>query len=55
VRFFLFRYVGGDTAEHDEEVEDARWISLQDAREELTHAAEREMVELALAYLEKDR
>jgi len=55
VSFFLFSYVEGDTADHDEEVEEARWIALEDARTELTHAAEREMVELALAYLRKDR
>jgi 8-oxo-dGTP pyrophosphatase MutT (NUDIX family) len=53
VHFFLFRYSDGDTADHDEEVEEARWIGLQQAREELTYAAEREMVALALARLEE--
>jgi hypothetical protein len=47
--------VSGDTADHDHEVEEARWLALGEAREALTHAAEREMVDLALAYLEKDR
>ena len=28
VHFFLFRYLGGDTADHDDEVEEARWIGL---------------------------
>jgi len=55
VIFFLFDYVGGDTADHDDEVEEVRWIGLQQARTALSHAAEREMVELALAYLRKDR
>jgi 8-oxo-dGTP pyrophosphatase MutT (NUDIX family) len=55
VSFYLFRYVEGDTQDHDEEVEEARWIPLREAREELTHDAEREMVGLALACLEKDR
>ncbi|MEA2314504.1 MAG: hypothetical protein QOI03_1196 [Solirubrobacteraceae bacterium] len=55
VRFFLFSYIEGDTSDHDEEVEEARWISLREAATELTHAAEREMVALALAYLKKDR
>jgi 8-oxo-dGTP pyrophosphatase MutT (NUDIX family) len=55
VSFFLFRYAGGDTADHDDEVEEARWIGLQEAQRELTHAAEREMVERALAYLQEER
>jgi 8-oxo-dGTP pyrophosphatase MutT (NUDIX family) len=55
VTFYLFKYVEGDTADHDDEVEEAFWIKLSDAQKQLTHAAEREMVGLALAYLEKDR
>ena len=55
VCFYLFKYVGGDTNDHDEEVEEARWMKLKDARRNLTHAGEREMVRLALATLEQDR
>jgi 8-oxo-dGTP pyrophosphatase MutT (NUDIX family) len=55
VQFFLFRHVEGDTAEHDDEVEEVRWLPLQEAERELTHEAEREMVSLALAYLHKAR
>ena len=55
VTFFLFTYVGGDTADHDDEVEEVRWITLEQAARELTHDAEREMVALAIAYREKDR
>jgi len=55
VSFYLFSYREGDTADHDDEVEEARWIALSEAQTTLTHAAEREMVTLALAYLEKDR
>jgi|SRR5580692_12376298 8-oxo-dGTP pyrophosphatase MutT (NUDIX family) len=55
VAFFLFNHVEGDTADHDDEVEEVRWIDLQDAQRELSHDAEREMVALALAYLHKDR
>jgi 8-oxo-dGTP pyrophosphatase MutT (NUDIX family) len=55
VTFFLFRYLGGDTADHDEEVEEARWISLEEAKTALTHAAEREMVGRALASLDQER
>jgi 8-oxo-dGTP pyrophosphatase MutT (NUDIX family) len=55
VQFFLFEARGGDIADHDDEVEEVRWISLGAAERELSHAAEREMVELARAYLHKDR
>ena len=55
VTFFLFSYVEGDTADHDDEVEEARWIALEDAQSELSHAAEREMVALAAEFLEEQR
>ena len=53
VSFYLFRYVGGDTGDHDDEVEEARWIGLRAAQTELTHTGEREMVGRALSYLEE--
>ena len=55
VAFFLFEHVGGDVADHDDEVEEVRWLPLARAERELSHAAEREMVTLARAYLDKDR
>ena len=55
VAFFLFNHLGGDAADHDDEVEEVRWITLEAAQKELSHTAEREMVALALAYREKDR
>jgi 8-oxo-dGTP pyrophosphatase MutT (NUDIX family) len=55
VTFYLFDYLSGDTADHDDEVEEARWIDLREAQTALTHAAEREMVQRALAYLQEDR
>jgi 8-oxo-dGTP diphosphatase len=55
VAFFLFRYLEGDIADHDSEVEEARWLSLEEARTALTYDGEREMVVLAQAYLRKDR
>jgi 8-oxo-dGTP pyrophosphatase MutT (NUDIX family) len=55
VRLFLFRHLGGDTADHDDEVEEVRWMPLERAAQELSHDAEREMVALAIAYLDKDR
>jgi 8-oxo-dGTP diphosphatase len=55
VKFFLFSYLGGDIADHDEEVEEVRWIDLHEAQHALTHAAEREIVGRALACLEEER
>ena len=55
VCFYLFSYVEGDTDDHDDEVEEARWIALTDAQSALSHTAEREMVARAVAYLEDQR
>src|ERR1700737_248460 len=55
VTFFLFSYLAGDTANHDDEVEEVRWLDLSEAQRALTHAAEREMVGRALAFLEEAR
>ncbi len=54
VSFYLFKYIEGDTADHDDEVEQARWVPLRDAARELSHAAERDVVARALAFLEAE-
>ena len=51
VRFYLCDYVEGDTADHDHEVDEARWMPLERARTELSFPGEREMVDRALARL----
>ncbi len=51
VEFFLIEYRSGDLADHDHEVEDARWIPLADAARELSYDGEREMVARAIARL----
>ena len=50
VTFFLFDYAGGDVADHDTEVEEARWVSLDEAIATLTYKGEREMVERAVGF-----
>jgi 8-oxo-dGTP pyrophosphatase MutT (NUDIX family) len=55
VHFFLFRLLGGDLADHDDEVLEARWIGLSEAQKALSYAGEREMVARALAICEQDR
>jgi 8-oxo-dGTP pyrophosphatase MutT (NUDIX family) len=48
VSFFLFDYRSGDPADHDAEVEVARWVSLDQAARELSYRGEREMAQRAL-------
>ena len=55
VRFYLFRYVSGSVDDHDHEIEEARWMPLQQAARELTYAGEREMVGRALSRSAEDR
>ena len=49
VRFFLYRYSSGDVADHDHEIEEARWMPLEQAARELTYEGEREMVRRAMS------
>ena len=50
VTFFLFDYRSGDVADHDNEVEVARWIPFEEAERTLTYKGEREMVRRALGF-----
>jgi 8-oxo-dGTP pyrophosphatase MutT (NUDIX family) len=49
VRFFLFDYHSGDLADHDHEIEVARWMDLADAARELTYEGERAVVTRAIS------
>lgn len=53
VKFFLFGYVGGDVRDHDEEIEEARWMPLAQAQQSLSYPGEREMIERAISLIEK--
>jgi 8-oxo-dGTP pyrophosphatase MutT (NUDIX family) len=55
VSFYLFEYRGGDVADHDEEIEEARWMPLEEAAKALTYPGERQMVERALSRVTRDR
>jgi mutator protein MutT len=48
VVFYLLRYRSGDTEDHDEEVEEVRWMALSEACRALTYEGEREMAKRAL-------
>jgi 8-oxo-dGTP pyrophosphatase MutT (NUDIX family) len=49
VEFFLIEYRDGDPADHDHEVEQARWMPLAEAATALTYPGEREIVSRALS------
>ncbi len=55
VHFFLFHYVSGDPADHDDEVLEARWMGLAEAQKALSYPGERDMVARALVIDEQDR
>ena len=48
VTFFLFEYVSGSIEDHDDEVESASWVPLEQAPELLSYKGERQMAEKAL-------
>lgn len=55
VVFYLLRYLEGDTEDHDDEVEEARWMALEQACAALTYEGEREMAVRALQALDPKR
>ena len=51
VHFFLMRYVSGRVAEHDDEVNEARWVLIEEAAEMLAFKSERKVLEQARGML----
>jgi 8-oxo-dGTP pyrophosphatase MutT (NUDIX family) len=49
VHFFLCDYVEGSTDDHDNEVDEARWIAISGAREALTYPGERALIDRLLS------
>ena len=47
VHFYLLRYVSGDTTDHDWEVNEARWVPIEDAASQLAFDNERRVMESA--------
>jgi 8-oxo-dGTP pyrophosphatase MutT (NUDIX family) len=48
VRHFLFRPIGGDTALHDHEFDEARWVPVEEALNLMTYKNEARVVRKAL-------
>jgi len=55
VDFFLMNYLGGDVADHDHEVEEARWVGVEKALAMLEFQQERDVVADGFAKLIKLR
>lgn len=51
VTFFLMRYLSGDPANHDHEVDDARWFDVTQARKSLKYVNEKRLIDLAMEFL----
>ncbi|HEX8473506.1 MAG TPA: NUDIX hydrolase [Pyrinomonadaceae bacterium] len=47
VYFYLLRYQSGDVGDHDREVNEARWVAVEEARGMLAFANERKVLERA--------
>ena len=47
VHFYLLRYLSGDTNDHDWEVNEARWVPIEDATSQLAFDNERRVMERA--------
>ena len=47
VHFYLLRYISGDTKEHDWEVNEARWVPIEDATSQLAFDNERRVMQQA--------
>ena len=54
VTFYLFDYRSGDVADHDDEVEEARWMPLAQAATALSYEGERTMAARALSQISSD-
>jgi len=53
VHFFLFHYVAGDVTDHDDEVNEARWVPFAEALKTLAFASERRVLQQAQALVEQ--
>src|SRR5687767_11529764 len=55
VHYFLCTFVSGSTDDHDHEVDDARWMPLEEALTALTYPGERRLIGRAMSKLAPDR
>ncbi|MFQ5543542.1 MAG: NUDIX hydrolase [Nitrospiria bacterium] len=51
VHFYLMKYLEGNENDHDGEVDEARWVPLEEGLSMLTHNSERSILKKAARYL----
>jgi 8-oxo-dGTP diphosphatase len=54
VYFFLLRHLSGETSDHDQEVNEARWVEIDQAIEMLNFESEKEVARKAKALIAED-
>lgn len=52
VQFFLLEYCSGDPSNHDNEVNEARWVEINQAQEMLEFSSEKMILEKARSLIE---
>jgi 8-oxo-dGTP pyrophosphatase MutT (NUDIX family) len=53
VHFYLMRYLSGDTANHDHEVDEAAWFEIKAAKKALKYVNEKRLIDLGLEEMAK--
>ena len=53
VHFYLFKYLSGSTADHDFEVDNVKWLSINEAIKRLTYKNEAEIMKKAKRMISK--
>jgi 8-oxo-dGTP pyrophosphatase MutT (NUDIX family) len=53
VHFYLMNYLSGDTANHDDEVDEAAWFEIKAAKKALKYVNEKRLIDLGLEELAK--
>ncbi|PYT00301.1 MAG: NUDIX hydrolase [Acidobacteria bacterium] len=51
VHFFLMRHIDGDGSDHDHEVDEVRWVTIDEALQTLKFPSERDLVRKAAAMI----
>ena len=55
VHFFLLRYLSGDTKDHDWEVNEARWVPVEDASAQLAFDNEKRVMQRAAELISEEQ
>ena len=51
VFYYLIEYIGGNIEDHDDEVEETRWVRLDEAESRLTYKGDKEVLRKAIGML----